>query len=166
MYRVFVIVVLATTLLKAPAFSQNSPSATIKTLYQRASKGYMNKNCKPILAICSDKLIVQNREGKKYNRKQFDEQLHKLFEMAYAIDKFDVKITNFAVTGNNAESIAQIRMVTSLMDPEGKIHRVEQDTKSRDKWVKSGVKWLLVRSTEVSTTSKVDGEVLNPKSKN
>lgn len=151
--------------LSAPAAlrAQQTPDKKIaRELYDRFAVAIRNKNIKRIGDLMAPGMVNKDRSGKTLSceaaLKTMQQELNELTKVQTA--RFTVEKS--AMQGNNLIVNAAFHLTGSIADPQGKTHRIDQTSRTRDTWTKIGGNWLVSRSEDLpGGRTLLDGKPIN-----
>lgn len=149
---------LALALIAVPAV-QADPKSDFQKLYNDLAAAIKKKDLKGSMAFLAPDYVDTDVKGKKMTRKEFEKVVSDQFKAPFKVTTFDIKVTK--VTSKGAEFIVENtgKLVLTIPNPQTKKDsKLEQNSTSKDVWVKSGAKWLLKSSVTTSQKRYFDGK--------
>ncbi len=143
--------------------AQQTPDKNdVRQWYDRFAVGIRNKNIKTISDLMAPGMVNKDRSGKTLSReaalKTMQQELNELTKVqtaGFTVEKSAMQAGSMLVN-------ATLHMTGSIADPQGKLHRIDQTSKTRDAWTKIGGKWLVSRSEDLpGGRTLLDGKPIN-----
>lgn len=152
-------ILVASLLLAGAAVVLADQKADLQKQYNGISAAVKKKDLKASMAYLTSDYVDIDIKGKKHSRKEFEALIKQQFQLPLKMSTFDIKVTKVTPKGADLVVENSSKLIFSITDPNTKkTHKLEQNSTSRDVWVKSKEKWLLKSSTTLTQKRTIDGK--------
>lgn len=126
--------------------------------YAAMNRGAKSKDLNMMLKPLAPELMVTLPGGKTVNRAQTVVMLKQELAVVSSVQQSTTRIDKLSVKGNTAVAMVAEQVVGTVATPDGKTHKLNDSTSSRDTWIRTSSGWLMKSSVTLSEHATLDGK--------
>ncbi len=154
----------------APAALRAQQTPTQKeaqAVYARYAAALKKKDVKAVGDLLTPGIVNKDKNGKFVRRAAMLQTMQQALSEITKVQTAGFKVDKAALQNNRMNADVTFHLTGIVADPQGKAHNLDVSAKSRDTWTKTGGKWLLSRTDDLTgDVMLLDGKpVANPAGK-
>ena len=144
-----------------PAFAD--AKSEIQAVYNKLTAGFKKGDTNQIMSL-GTKDFVMIQYGQRMSGEQVMKEMQGMFASGMKINKMSMTVRSVKVKGNTALATTDAVSDMMMKMPDGKMHRLESTSVSKDTLVKTPQGWKFKIAQTVSEKAKMDGKPFDPAS--
>lgn len=130
----------------------------LQALHDRAVVAYRKKDVKGVMAYCAPDYTSKGKDGKVRTREQMQALFKVQMGLLKSIEKISVRVGPVTTKGAEATDVLTFDLAGTLVDKQGKAHRLASRSTNRETWFRAGSSWQLKRSEVLTAEQTIDGK--------
>ncbi|MCS6831152.1 MAG: nuclear transport factor 2 family protein [bacterium] len=130
----------------------------IRAEYDKTIRYTKQKNVDGLLNQMASGFLYKTRDGQVLNKQMIEMVMRQEFARYRSIDKRTTTIKKMEIKGDTARVTTVERIAVTLVDPQGKLRKVENRSTTRDTWVRTPQGWKVKMTEILDEETFIDGK--------
>jgi len=140
------------------ALADKRAAREIRAQYARTVQYSKQKNVEGLLRQMAPDFLYKAKNGNVMNKQMVEQAMRAQYALIQSVDKRTTTIKKMEIKGNTARVITQEELAVTLVDAQGKPHKVVSKATTRDTWVKTPQGWKVKMTEILDEQTTIDGK--------
>ncbi len=140
------------------ALADKRAAREIRAQYARTVQYSKQKNVEGLLRQMAPDFLYKAKNGNVMNKQMVEQAMRAQYALIKSVDKRTTTIKKMEIKGNTARVITQEELAVTLVDAQGKPHKVVSKATTRDTWVKTPQGWKVKMTEILDEQTTIDGK--------
>jgi ketosteroid isomerase-like protein len=139
------------------ALADKRAAREIRAQYARTVQYSKQKNVEGLLRQMAPDFLYKAKNGNVMNKQMVEQAMRAQYALIQSVDKRTTTIKKMEIKGNTARVITQEELAVTMVDAQGKPHKVVSKATTRDTWVKTPQGWKVKMTEILDEQTTIDG---------
>lgn len=139
------------------ALADKRAAREIRAQYARTVQYSKQKNVEGLLRQMAPDFLYRAKNGNVMNKQMVEQAMRVQYALIQSVDKRTTTIEKMEIKGNTARVITQEELAVTMVDAQGKPHKVVSKATTRDTWVKTPQGWKVKMTEILDEQTTIDG---------
>jgi len=140
------------------ALADKRAAREIRAQYARTVQYSKQKNVEGLLRQMAPDFLYKAKNGNVMNKQMVEQAMRAQYALIQSVDKRTTTIKKMEIKGNTARVITQEELAVTMVDAQGKPHKVVSKATTRDTWVKTPQGWKVKMTEILDEQTTIDGK--------
>ncbi len=145
------------------ALADKRAERQIRAEYDKTVLYTRKKNVEGLLRQMTPDFLYKTKRGEILNKQVVEAMMRAQYAQIQSVDKRTTRIQKMEIKGNTARVTTKEEMVVTIVDPQGKTHKVASKATTQDTWVKTPQGWKVKMTEVLDEETFIDGKRQSPR---
>ncbi|GBC94898.1 hypothetical protein HRbin16_00683 [bacterium HR16] len=154
----WIAICLALLLVAGTVSADKRAEQQIRAEYNKTTRYSKQKNVDGLIRQMAPDFLYKTKSGQVLNRQMVEMAMREQYAHVKSVDKRTTTIKKMEIKGNTAQVTTAEEVVFTLVDVQGRRHKVRSVATTRDTWVKTPQGWKVKMTEVLNEKTFIDGK--------